>query len=199
VAKLHFIAANFTRRTPFVKRNQKSTYKKVVLRRLDHSLTKGFLDPTSFLGPNGIRMLDREGRSLTTPFHEIKGVFFVRDFDGNPQRSERKLFQSRPRLAGLWVRMVFKDKEVLEGLLPNNLVELSPEGFLVTPADVYSNNLRVFVPRTALREMAVLGVISDGRLRKLSQKGSRLPGGIAIVEGQVDLFPAAKREEKQQP
>ena len=182
-----------------MKRNQKSTYKKIVLRRLDHGLTKGFVDPTSYLGPNGIRMLDREGRTLTIPFHEIKGVFFVRDFDGNPRRSERKLFQSRPRLAGLWVRMVFKDKEVLEGLLPNNLVELSPDGFLVTPADVYSNNLRVFVPRTALSEMGVLGVISDGRLRKLSQKGSRLPGGIAIVEGQVDLFPAAKREEKQQP
>jgi hypothetical protein len=199
VAKLHFTAANFTRRTPFVKRYQKSTYKKIVLRRLDRGLTKGFVDPNSYLGPNGIRMLDREGRTLTIPFHEIKGVFFVRDFDGNPHRSERKLFQSRPRLAGLWVRMIFKDKEVLEGLLPNNLVELSPEGFLVTPADVYSNNLRVFVPRTALSEMTVLGVISGGRLKKLSQKGSRLPGGIAIAEGQVDLFPAAKREEKQQP
>ena len=174
----------------------KSTYKKVVVRRLDRGLTKGFVDSTSYLGPNGIRMLDREGRALTIPFHEIKGVFFVRDFDGNPQRSERKLFQSRPRLAGLWVRMTFKDKEVLEGLLPSNLAKLSPEGFLVTPADVYSNNLRMFVPRTALREMTVLGVISNGRLRKLSQKGSGLPGDTAIAEDQIGLLPAAEREEK---
>ena len=182
-----------------MKRNQKSTYKKVVLRRLDHGLTKGFVDPTSYLAPSGIRMLDREGRTLSVPFNEIKGLFFVRDFDGNPHRSERKLFQSRPRLAGLWVRMLFKDKEVLEGLLPNNLVELSPEGFLVTPADVYSNNLRVFVPRAALSEMTVLGVILDGRLRKLPQKMTRFQGGITITEGQIELFPAAKQEEKQQP
>jgi hypothetical protein len=196
VAKLHFTAANFTRRTPRVKDNHKSTYKKVVVRRLDHGLTKGFVDTTSYLGPNGVRMLDREGRSLTVPLHEIKGVFFVKDFDGNRQRPERKLFQSRPRLAGLWVRMTFKDKEVLEGLLPSNLVELSPEGFLVTPADLYSNNLRIFVPRTALSEMTVLGVISDGRLRKVSRKGSGLQGDTAIAEGQIDLFPAHEGEEK---
>ena len=181
---------------PLVKDNHKSTYKKVVVRRLDHGLVKGFVDSASYLGPNGIRMLDREGRTLTIPLHEIKGVFFVRDFDGNPQRSERKLFQSRPRLAGLWVRVTFKDKEVLEGLLPSNLVELSPEGFLVTPADLYSNNLRIFVPRTALSEITVLGVIPIARPRKLSQKGSGLHGDTATAEGQIGLFPAEEREEK---
>jgi len=184
---------------PLVKDKHKSTYKKVVVRRLDHGLMKGFVDSTSYLGPNGIRMLDREGRTLTIPLHEIKGVFFVRDFDGNPQRSERKLFQSRPRLAGLWVRVTFKDKEVLEGLLPSNLVELNPEGFLVTPADLYSNNLRVFVPRTALSEITVLGVIPIARPRKLPQKGSGPQGDSATAEGQIGLFPAAEREEKQQP
>ena len=181
---------------PRVKDNRKSTFKKVVVRRLDHSLMKGFVDSASYLGPNGVRMLDREGRTLTIPLHEIKGVFFVRDFDGNPQRSERKLFQSRPRLAGLWVRVTFKDKEVLEGLLPSNLVELNPEGFLVTPADLYSNNLRVFVPRTALSEITVLGVIPIARPRKLPQKRSGPEGDTATAEGQIGLFPATEREEK---
>jgi hypothetical protein len=83
VAKLHFKAADFPQMAPLVKDNHKSTYKKVVVRRLDHGLMKGFVDSTSYLGPNGIRMLDREGRTLTIPLHEIKGVFFVRDFDGN--------------------------------------------------------------------------------------------------------------------
>jgi hypothetical protein len=196
VAKLHFTGANFPRMVPRVKDNRKSTYKKVVVRRLDHGLMKGFVDSASYLGPNGVRMLDREGRTLTIPLHEIKGVFFVRDFDGNPQRSERKLFQSRPRLAGLWVRVTFKDKEVLEGLLPSNLVELSPEGFLVTPADLYSNNLRIFVPRTALSEITVLGVIPNGRPRKLSPKRGGLQGDTATAEGQIGLFPAAEGEEK---
>jgi len=196
VAKLHFTAANLPRRVPGVRDNQKSTYKKVVVRKLDHGLIKGFVNATAFLGPKGIEMLDRQGRAVVIPLREIKGVFFVRDFDGNPQRSERKLFQSRPRLAGLWVQMTFKDKEVLEGLLPGNLVELSPEGFLVTPADLYSNNLKVFVPRTALSQINVLGVISDGRLRRPSPKGSGRPGEAAASERQFDLFPASQGEGK---
>jgi hypothetical protein len=181
---------------PCVRDNRKSTYKKVVVRRLDHGLIKGFVNAAAFLGPNGIEMLDRQGRAVVVPLREIKGVFFVRDFDGNPQRSERKLFQSRPRLAGLWVQMTFKDKEVLEGLLPSNLVELSPEGFLVTPADLYSNNLKVFVPRTALSQINVLAVISDGRLRRPSRKGSGRPGETAASEGQFDLFPVSPGQGK---
>ena len=104
---------------------------------------------------------------------EIKGVFFVRDFEGNPDRAERKIFRSRPRLAGLWVRMTFKDTEVLEAILPNNLLEIDPLGYLVTPPDVYSNNLRIFIPRTALTEMEVLGVITDGVVRRMSQRAAQ--------------------------
>jgi len=181
---------------PRVRDNHKSTYKKVVVRRLDHGLIKGFVDSASYLGPNGIEMLDREGRTVVIPLAEIKGVFFVRDFDGNRQRLERKLFQSRPRLAGLWVQMTFTDKEVLEGLLPSNLLEYSPEGFLVTPADLYSNNLKIFVPRTALSQINVLGVIADGRVRRLSQKGTGHPGETAASERQFGLFPASQGQGK---
>jgi len=31
---------------------------------------------------------------------EIKGVFFVRDFEGDPDRAERKVFRSRPGWRG---------------------------------------------------------------------------------------------------
>jgi hypothetical protein len=179
---------------PHVRDNQKSTYKKVVVRKLDRSLIKGFVDSASYLRLNGIQIIDREGRAVVLPLPEIKAVFFVRDFDGNSQRSERKLFQSRPRLAGLWVQMTFKDNEVLEGLLPNNLVEISPEGFLVTPADLYSNNLKIFVPRTALSKINVLGVIPDGRPRRPSQKRGGLPGDTAPSERQIDLFPASEEQ-----
>jgi hypothetical protein len=95
--------------------------------------------------------------------------------------------------------MTFKDKEVLEGLLPSNLVELSPEGFLLTPADLYSNNLKIFVPRTALDEIKVLGVISGGRLRRLPQKGSALPGEPVTSQRQIGRFPASERQGKKRP
>jgi len=192
VAKLHFTAANPPRIAPCVTDNHKSTYKKVVVRKWDHVVVKGFVDSASYLRPSGIEMLDREGRAVVIPLPEIKGVFFVREFEGDPQRSERKLFLSRPRMAGLWVQMTFKDHEVLEGLLPSNLVEFGPEGFLVTPADLYSNNLRIFVPRTALSKINVLGVIPDGRQRKHPQRRGEAPGEPTVSESQLTLFPASE-------
>jgi len=194
VAKLHFGTENSLRTTPHVTDRHKSTYKKVVVRRLDREVIKGFVDGASFLKPNAIEMLDREGRALTVPLAEIKGVFFVREFDGNPQRSERKLFESRPRTAGLWVQMTFKDRETLEGLLPGNLIELGPEGFLVTPADPYSNNLKIFVPRGALSDISVLGVIPDQRVRQLSRRRGVRAREMATSERQIGLFPV--QEEK---
>jgi len=179
-----------------VTHKHKSTYKKVVVRKLDHAVVKGFVDSASYLRPSGVEMLDREGRALVIPLPEIKGVFFVREFDGDAQRSERKLFLSRPRMAGLWVQMTFKDNEVLEGLLPSNLVELSPEGFLITPADLFSNNLKIFVPRTALSKINVLGVIPDGRLRKQLKRRRGVPGETTISERQISLFPAFEGQEK---
>ncbi len=194
MAKLHFSAAVSPRTAPYVTDKPKSTYKKVVVRRLDHELIKGFVDSASYLKPNAIEMLDREGRTLTVSLKEIKGVFFVREFDGNSQRSERKLFQSRPRMAGLWVQMTFKDQEILEGLLSANLIESNPEGFLLTPADLYSNNLKIFVPRGALSEITVLGVIPDRRVRELSQRRGLRPRETAASDRQIGLFPA--QEEK---
>ncbi len=141
-------------------------------------------------------MLDREGRLVHIPMSEIKAVFFVRSFEGNPERAERKVFRSRPRLAGLWVRMTFKDSEVLEGLLPNNLVEIDPLGYLVTSPDVYSNNLRMFVPRTALTEMEIIGVISDGVVTRMSQRAAQARA-TATREHQFGLFATASPPKKQ--
>ena len=171
-----------------------STRKRVVIRKLDKELIKGFLDPKGCFASE-LEVLDREGRLIHVPMSGVKGVFFVRDFEGNPDRAERKVFRSRPRLAGLWVRMTFKDTEVLEALLANNLLEVDALGFLVTPPDVYSNNLRIFIPRTALAEMEVLGVISDGVVRRMSQRAAQ--ARIAVTsEEQIGLFGATNPPEK---
>jgi len=177
-----------------VKNALTSTRKRVVVRKLDKGLVKGFLDPKGYL-TSDLEVLDREGRLVHIPMLEVKGVFFVRDFEGNPDRAERKVFRSRPRLAGLWVRMTFKDSEILEALLANNLLDLDPLGFLVTPPDVYSNNLRIFIPRTALTGMEVLGVISDGVVRRMSQRAAQ--ARVLSTDGQqIGLFGAANSEEK---
>lgn len=171
-----------------------TTRKRVVIRKLDKELIKGFLDPNRFVAPE-IEVLDREGRLLRVPLEEIKGIFFVRDFEGNPDRAERKIFRSRPRLAGLWMRMTFKDAEVLEALLPNDLLGIDPYGFLVTTPDVYSNNLKIYVPRTALTAMEVLGVISDGVVKRMSQRSAQ-ERASQTSQQQFGLFSADPEEKK---
>lgn len=177
--------------------SRSSTHKRVVVRKLDKALLRGFVDPASYLAQGGIEILDQEGHLVVIPLEEIKGVFFVRDFEGNPQRSERKVFRSRPRLAGLWVRMTFKDQEVLEALVPNNLLAISPLGFLVTPPDAYSNNLKAFIPRTALEGMEVLGIISNGVVRRGLRKSHQLSGDEPRSAEQVGLlFPSVPPADK---
>jgi hypothetical protein len=126
------------------------------------------------------------------PLAQVKGIFFVRDFEGNPQRPERKVFHSRPRQSGLWVRMVFRDNEVLEGLTPNNLLDLDPAGFYITPPDMYSNNLRIFVPRSSLTAIEVMGVIRFGKLRREQPRVIGGAGKATEAPGQIGLFGSAR-------
>lgn len=171
-----------------MKSGSSSTRKRVVVRKLNKQLVKGFVDPSRYLSAEGAEVLDREGHLLRIPLSEIKGVFFVRDFEGNPSRAERKIFRSRPRLGGLWVRMTFQDSEILEGLVPNNLLDIDPLGFHVTPPDVYSNNVRMFIPRTALGRIEVLGVISNGVMRH--------PQKFIEASRQFGFFPPTNSSEK---
>ncbi len=174
-----------------------STRKKVVLRKLDSGMVKGYVNSDSFLGPEGVEVLDREGHLLKVPLGAIKGIYFVRDFEGNPDQAERRTPRNRPRLDGLWVRMTFTDTEVLEGLIANNLLDVEPPGFMVTPADLSSNNLRIFVPRTALTNVEVLGVIANGTARRVSRRGSLIGLKPADTPAQIGLFQPSSESKSQ--
>jgi hypothetical protein len=45
-------------------------------------------------------------------------------------------------------------------------MQIGAEGFLINPPDTRSNTQRIFVPRSALTEMTVLGVIGERVRRK---------------------------------
>jgi hypothetical protein len=171
-----------------------STRKKVVVRKLDKELVKGYVNPASFLGESQVELLDREGHVLAIPLNLVKAVYFVRDFEGDPGYTERKAFLRRPRLDGLWVRLTFKDEEVLEGMLANNLLELDSRGFSITPADLSSNNLRIFIPRSALTGLEVLAAISEGAARRAP---ARAPSARrkAASAAQIGLFAAPQTTE----
>ena len=75
--------------------------------------------------------------------------------------------------------MLFRDSDLMEGILPNNLLQIDPYGFSFVPPDPFSNNQRIFVPREALRDIHVLGVVG-GKAAARSKK--------AEVKDQIKLF-----------
>ena len=119
-----------------------------------------------------------EGQIVQVPYTEIKTVSFVRDFDA-PTEAERPVFLNRPKMEGLWMRFTFHDGEVMEGVMPNNLLAVEPYGFQVIPPHPYSAQQRVFLPRAALGSVEVLGVVGSP-LKRHKEK--------AVPEAQIGLF-----------
>ena len=157
-----------------------STHKKVVVRKLDRDSINGYLSPTSFITDGKVEILNTAGNVVTVDLKEIKGIYFVREF-GEAESLQRKTFTTRPRTEGLWVRLRFRDNEVLEGMLPNDLTQVGPDGYLINPPDMRSNTQRIFVPRTALAQLTVLGVIGGAATRR------RRPAAAADTR-QVPMF-----------
>ena len=147
-----------------------STTKKAIIRRYDREPLSGYVNPISFLQHTGIELLSAEGLVATVPYADVKSVAFVRDFD-QPAAPERLVFQNRPKMEGLWVRLRFRDGELMEGILPNNLLALEPYGFTVVPPDSYGNQQRIFVPRASLEAIEVLGVVGSPLKRKARPAG----------------------------
>jgi hypothetical protein len=143
-----------------------STTKKALIRRYDRETLAGFVNPASFLQPNGVELLSDEGHAVLVPYSEVKFVSFVREFEGEAE-PERATFQTRPKIAGLWLSLKFRDGTVIEGIIPNNLMLLEPAAFSVTPPDSAGNLQRLWVPRQSLMAVEVLGVVgSPLRARK---------------------------------
>ena len=121
-----------------------STSKKVRISRFEREPLLGYVNPLTYLRPTGVELLTPEGNYAVVPYDEVKSVQFVRDFDPPEPGAERKVFSTRPKMDGLWVRVKFRDGEVMDGILANNLLLIESQGFTIVPPDPYSNNQRLF-------------------------------------------------------
>src|ERR1700752_1707426 len=149
-----------------------STHKKVIVRKMDRDSVSGYVSPTQIVPEGKVEVLNTSGTVISVDLREIKGVYFVREF-GEAEALTRKTLTTRPRAEGLWVRLRFKDSEVLEGLMPADLLQSLPEGYLVNPPDQRSNTQRIFVPRTALESLTVLAGIGAARGQKRAAEDQR--------------------------
>jgi hypothetical protein len=136
-----------------------STSKKVVVLRFDRGPLHGFVNPQTFQQAAGLELLTVSGEVQNLPYSEVKAICFVRDFETGPEWREHRTFISRPKTEGLWVRLYFRDGDTLDGILPKNLLLIEPLGFTIAPADPSFQSQRIYVPRAALRDTAVMGVI----------------------------------------
>ena len=139
------------------------------------------MSPQTFQRPEGVEILTRTAQVVVAPYREIRAVYFVREFQGPPDVDEKKTFQSRPKVDGLWVRLTFHDDEVFEGVIANDLLQLGDHGVTFSPPDASSNTQRVFVPKQTLKELKVMGVIGSPAHRR---RGRPKKPGV----DQIELF-----------
>ena len=155
-----------------------STHKKVIIELLEKKLLRGYLNPARLPHAEVVDVLTPEGEHEEVPLAKVRAIYFVQNLSEDIEM-ERKSFLSRPKLDGLWVRLRFRDGESLEGVIPNDLLAFQDNGLQMTPPDFNSNTDRIFVPRSALTELTVLGVVGIAR---------RKPAAAAAGAAQPRLF-----------
>ncbi len=132
---------------------------------------KGYLDSPAF---NTIEELLRNAprsspetfriRHLETdvveeiPTADIKAVFYVHSFDGDPKHNHLNFSSRAPIIHGIWMRLQFRDGEVLEGIVYNSIHYLVDPGFFLLPTDPDSNNKLVYVVKSWLVDHRILGI-----------------------------------------
>jgi hypothetical protein len=143
-------------------RTPASTHKKVVVVLTDRTAVRGYLNPSRLAQSDPVDLLTPDGEHEQISFAKIRSIYFVREFSDDFE-PERKAFLSRPKLDGLWVRLRYTDGDTLEGVVPNDLLSLLDHGVQITPPDLNSATDRIFIPRAALSEVTVLGVVGIAR------------------------------------
>jgi hypothetical protein len=126
---------------------------KVVIRYSDGRVIKGF---TKNFFPNKNRfhlsLADKPSREAVEVFvKNLKAVFIVRDFIGDPSYEERKKCHEIEKPSGRKVEVTFVDGEVLVGSTLG--YDSKRQGFFVFPADPRSNNIRVYAVSSAVKKV----------------------------------------------
>ena len=157
--------------------------KPVIVRKLTRDWCAGYAEANpagseSSAESSELELLLSSGKLLRMAWDQVKWVCYVRELGPgqgagddlvNPERLLRRRFTSRPRVAGVWLRLTFSDGEELEGVAANDRSLVDGAGLLLTPPDTRSNTQRVFVPRSSIRELEILGVIAPPASRNPSR------------------------------
>ncbi len=132
----------------------KSSLHKVVVRTRDGQVIPGFASQDRMR--DTLKIITQQGKEQTFHTEKLKAVFFVKDFQGNPEYDEIKFLNKQSVSSMVWVRVEFFDGEILEGKIPNNMELISSPGFYLSPSDRDTNNKRVYVVKSSLKDFTFL-------------------------------------------
>jgi len=127
---------------------------KLVVHKKDGSIFKGItqdFDP----GRDDFHFLPAEGGGIPMLMRvtEMKALFWVKDYLGNRQFVARRAFDGTP-VEQKRAIVTFDDGEEIWGTLDEDAD--AERGFFLFPADNRDNNVRIFVVRSALKEMRLV-------------------------------------------
>ena len=92
------------------------------------------------------------------PIQKAKAIFYVNTWEGDSEHNHLNFHSRVPVAPGIWVRLEFRDGEVMEGIVCNSLRYLVDPGFFLMPTDPESNNRLVYVSKSWLVDHRVLGM-----------------------------------------
>src|SRR5665213_195667 len=113
----------------------------------------------SYLKEDGVELITRDGNLQMIEYMEVKALCFASEGAPADLFIEATAFERRPKTPGLWTSFRFRDGDVLEGILPHDLLAWPKQGYLLTPPRSGSYRQRVFVPRLAVRHAVLRGMV----------------------------------------
>jgi hypothetical protein len=127
---------------------------KVVARFVDGQMVKG-ITADFFPGKDLFHLSLADAPTGAKPVEictkNMKALFFVKDYAGNPQHVKRNEFDPAHPVIGRRIKVKFRDGEVLVGTTTG--YQPGRTGFFVVPADTASNNERCYVVAVAAQEI----------------------------------------------
>jgi len=126
---------------------------KVVVRYADGKVLKGFTQDF-FPHKDRFHLFPVEGpggKSVEIQLNHLKALFMVRDFAGDSGYRERKKYLEGEKPSGRKVEITFKDGEVLVGSTLG--YDRERVGFFLFPVDPRSNNIRVYVIVSSVKDV----------------------------------------------
>ena len=107
----------------------------------------------------------KTGSTLSVKVDELKAIFFIKSFEGDSSHKEKKLYgTSKTKGHRLYIK--FNDGESLVGFLEGDVPwergfflskhDKDLKGFFILPVDLDSNNLKVFVIASSVKDVTVV-------------------------------------------